>query len=113
MDCIFCKISNGEIKSNLIYEDEKVIAFDDLNPQAPIHKLIIPRKHISTLNDMTIDDTVLIGHIIHTAKYLAYEFEQADQGYRVVMNCNAKGGQTVFHIHCHLLAGRQMHWPPG
>ncbi len=113
MDCIFCKIAKGEINTTLIYQDEKVLAFDDITPQAPIHKLIIPRKHIATINDSTPEDTMLIGHLIQTAKHIAKENEIAETGYRLVMNCNQNGGQTVFHIHLHLLAGRHMQWPPG
>lgn len=113
MQCIFCKIATGILPANLIYQDELVIAFDDLHPQAPIHKLIIPRKHIATLNDLEINDKDLIGHMLYTAKQLANELKIADQGYRTLINCNDYGGQTVFHLHMHLLGGRIMHWPPG
>jgi histidine triad (HIT) family protein len=113
MDCIFCKIAAGTIPTTLIYQDEIVIAFNDLHPQAPIHKLIIPRKHIATLNDLKTEDKALIGHMLYIAKQLASELKIADQGYRTLMNCNDYGGQTVFHLHMHLLGGRIMHWPPG
>ncbi len=113
MACLFCKIASGEIPANIVYRDELVVAFDDINPQAPQHKLIIPLKHIPTLNDLSPDDNALVGHIAQTAKKLAQELHIADQGYRLVMNCNSGAGQTVFHIHAHLLGGRQMAWPPG
>jgi histidine triad (HIT) family protein len=113
MDCLFCKIVNGEIPAKVIYRDEKVLAFDDINPQAPHHKLIIPQKHISTLNDIKPEDNELIGHMFQTAKLLAKENNLSDEGYRLVVNCNAGAGQTVFHIHIHLMGGRRMTWPPG
>lgn len=113
MDCIFCKIVKQEIPAKIIYEDEHVIAFDDLRPRAPIHKLIIPRKHIATLNDIETGDTELLGRLLQTAKHLAKELQIDESGYRTVINCNAGGGQEVFHIHLHLLGGRQMTWPPG
>src|SRR5260221_13357335 len=107
-DCLFCKIASGTIPANIIYQDDWVVAFDDINPQAPQHKIIIPRKHIATLNELSKDDNMLIGHMTQTAVNLAKSLNLADQGYRVVANCNKVGGQTVFHIHFHLLAGRQM-----
>lgn len=114
MDCIFCKIIQGEMKSDIIYQDDKVIAFNDISPKAPRHVLIIPRKHIATLNDLNdTDDTELVGHMIQTAKRLAKDLGIARRGYRVLMNCNSEGGQDVYHIHLHLLGGRTMHWPPG
>lgn len=112
-DCIFCNIANGKTPVDFIYEDELVVAFDDLNPQAPQHKLIIPRQHIATLNDGQESDKMLMGHLMYVAKQLAGELDIAEEGYRVLMNCNAGGGQSVFHIHLHLLGGRQMSWPPG
>jgi histidine triad (HIT) family protein len=112
-DCLFCKIIAGDIPAKIIYQDEHVIAFDDIHPQAPHHKLIIPRKHIATLNDLDTDDTHLAGHLLQTAKKIAKQLEIADDGYRVVMNCNAGAGQLVFHIHLHLLGGRSLTWPPG
>ncbi len=113
MDCLFCKIAEGRIPAKLIYQDDAVVAFDDIHPQAPQHKIIIPRKHIATLNDLHEDDNNLVGRLVQTAVKLAKELNIADAGYRLVMNCNAGGGQTVFHIHIHLLGGRQMTWPPG
>ncbi len=113
MDCLFCKIINKTIPANVIYRDEKVLVFDDIHPQAPYHKLIIPLKHIPTINDVSPKDNELIGHILQTAKKLAQELNIADVGYRLIMNCNPGAGQTVFHLHAHLLGGRQMLWPPG
>ena len=113
MECIFCKIAQKELPTKLIYEDDKVVAFDDLYPRAPIHKLIIPRKHIATLHDIGEADNHLLGHILQTAKKIAQDCEIAEPGYRIVNNCNAEAGQTVFHLHFHLLGGREMSWPPG
>lgn len=113
MDCLFCKIANSEIPAKIIYQDDKIVVFDDINPQAPVHKIIIPRKHVATLNDLQPEDTTLVGHMIQSAVKLAQELGIAQEGYRLVNNCNAGGGQTVFHIHMHLLGGRQMSWPPG
>lgn len=112
-DCLFCKIANGELATDIIYQDDKVLAFNDINPQAPTHILITPRKHISTLNDLQDQDTSIVGHMVQIAQQLAKQYEHADDGYRLVMNCNEHGGQTVFHIHMHLLAGRKLTWPPG
>ncbi len=113
MDCLFCRIIKGEIPTKIVYKDDFVVAFDDINPQAAHHKLIVPHKHISTLNDLHSEDNELVGHMIQTAKMLAKQLNIAEEGYRVVMNCNAGAGQTVFHIHLHLLGGRQFGWPPG
>ena len=113
MDCLFCKIVKQQIPAKIVYEDEKVLAFDDITPKAPTHVLVIPRKHIATINDLEHEDTMLVGHMIHTAKHIAKKLQHADDGFRLVMNCNSYGGQTVFHIHLHLLAGRAMTWPPG
>ncbi len=113
MNCLFCKLANGEINSDIVYEDDDVIAFRDIHPQAPHHILVIPRQHIATVNDANPDDAALIGKLILTAQQVANELGVAKNGYRLVMNCNAHGGQTVFHIHLHMLAGRPMHWPPG
>lgn len=112
-DCVFCKIAAGEIPAERVYEDESVVAFRDLNPQAPTHVLIIPRRHIATLNDVTTDDAATIGRMFLAARDIAAREGFADQGYRTVVNCNEAGGQTVFHVHLHLLGGRMMHWPPG
>ena len=113
MDCIFCKIATGELGSDILYEDNDVVAFRDVAPQAPHHILIIPRNHIATTNDLDENNSGLIGKLFYTAKNIASDLNLADDGYRLVMNCNGHGGQTVFHIHLHLLAGRKMHWPPG
>jgi histidine triad (HIT) family protein len=113
MDCIFCKIVNKMIPTKLVYEDQWVIVFDDVFPQAPQHKLIIPRKHIANLNDIKKEDSNLLGHLIQTGKHLAKELDIAKTGYRLVLNTNPEGGQTVFHLHMHLLGGRPMAWPPG
>jgi histidine triad (HIT) family protein len=112
-DCIFCKIIQGEIPAQLVHQDEYVIAFPDIHPKAPQHFLIIPRRHIATLNDLKAEDTWLAGHLLQTARELAQRFDIAEPGYRVLMNCNEGGGQMIFHIHLHLLGGRVMHWPPG
>ena len=112
-DCIFCKIISDKIASRIVYEDEEVLAFDDINPQAPIHVLVIPKKHISTSLDLTSDDNILIGHLFQIANKIAIERKISERGFRMVMNTNPEAGQTVYHIHLHLLGGRQMHWPPG
>ncbi len=112
-DCLFCKIIDKEIPSDIIYEDDKVIAFSDIDPKAPQHKLIIPRQHISTVNDLTPENNELVGHMMGVAKKLAAELGIDEKGYRLVMNCNDNGGQMVYHIHLHLLGGRRMTWPPG
>ena len=113
MSCLFCKMVEGEIPTNKVYEDDELLAFRDINPQAPTHILIIPKKHIATLNDTSVDGQLLLGKIMLKAKDLATEEGLADDGYRVVLNCNRHGGQSVHHIHLHLLGGRQMAWPPG
>ncbi len=112
-ECIFCKIAAGEIPAEKVYEDDAVVAFRDLGPQAPTHILVIPRKHIATLNDLQSDDEAVVGRMVGAAAQIAAEQGIAEDGYRTVMNCNAAGGQTVFHIHLHLLGGRAMTWPPG
>lgn len=113
MDCIFCKIAAKEIPARIAFENERLIAFHDLFPQAPVHLLVIPKQHFSTLNDVPADQAPLLGEIMSTARQLAEELGEAAAGYRVVMNCNKHGGQSVDHIHLHLLAGRQLGWPPG
>lgn len=112
-ECIFCKIANHEIPSDIVYEDDKFVAFRDINPQAPVHILIIPRKHIPTVNDLKPEDADLIGKMVLLAKELAAKEGISERGYRLVLNCNREGGQMVFHIHLHLLGGRAMGWPPG
>lgn len=113
MDCIFCKIASKQIAAKVAFENERVIAFHDLFPQAPTHVLVIPKTHYSTLNDVPAGETALLGELMTTATTVAKELGLAEPGYRVVMNCNADGGQSVYHIHLHLLGGRQMAWPPG
>jgi histidine triad (HIT) family protein len=112
-ECIFCKIISGEIPSDKIYEDELVLSFKDISPAAPIHVLIIPKKHINSLNDVCEDDLKVIGHIFKVAKNLAEKLDIDNDGYRVVANCGKYGGQTVEHVHFHLLGGRSLNWPPG
>ncbi len=112
-DCFFCKFASGEIKPDTVYETDDVLAFNDINPQAPTHILIIPKKHIATTNDIESVDEVLIGKLYSAAKQIAGDKGFSENGYRAVMNCNADAGQTVFHIHLHLLAGRKFTWPPG
>ena len=113
MPTIFSKIINKEIPAEIVYEDDVVLAFNDIDPKAPVHILIIPKKEIATLNDIMPDDAELIGRIIIAAKNIPKEKGLDSDGYRLVMNCNEDGGQTVFHIHCHLMGGRKMQWPPG
>lgn len=112
-DCLFCKILAGDIPADKVYEDQEVLAFRDINPQAPIHVLIISKRHIATINDLTSTDAGLVGQLYLTAKQIAADLGVAESGYRTVMNCNRDSGQDVFHIHLHLLAGRRMQWPPG
>lgn len=108
MECIFCNIASGKSPANIIYQDEKIIAFDDIYPKAPQHKLIIPRQHISTMNDLTPSDKGLLGDMIMVAQKLAKQYQIDENGYRVVINCNPDGGQVVYHIHLHLLGGRPL-----
>jgi histidine triad (HIT) family protein len=112
-ECIFCKIVAGEIPSEIVFQDDVCLAFRDINPGAPTHVLIIPKKHIATLNDLAPEHESTMGHILLTARQLAGRLGVADSGYRVVANCNSDGGQAVFHIHFHLLGGRRLSWPPG
>ena len=113
MDCLFCKIVAGEIPAELVYESDTAVAFRDINPQAPTHVLVIPRKHIATINDIGDEDHATIGSLYAAAKEIAAQEGIAEDGYRAVMNCNEGAGQTVFHIHLHVIGGRQMGWPPG
>lgn len=113
MACLFCKIVNKEMDADIIYEDENVIGFRDIHPQAPYHFLFIPRQHIATLNELETEHSHLIGQLTLAAKNTALKLGVAEEGYRILMNCNNHGGQTVFHIHLHLLAGRPLGWPPG
>ncbi len=112
-ECPFCQIAQKKLDTALVYEDEHVVGFHDINPKAPIHILIIPKIHIATLNDLQNADTGLVGHMVWTASQIAQTMQIADLGYRLVFNCNNAGGQTVFHIHLHLLGGRALTWPPG
>lgn len=112
-DCLFCKMVSGEIKPDVIYEDEYVLAFRDINPQGPVHVLIIPKEHISTLNELEEGDSELLGRMFLAAKKVADMENMAESGYRTVINCNRHGGQEVYHIHLHVIGGRQMTWPPG
>ncbi len=112
-DCLFCKMVSGAIAPDKVYEDDQVLAFRDINPQAPVHVLVVPKEHIATLNELDDEHRPLIGRMVQAAAKVAAQEGVGDSGYRTIMNCNADGGQTVFHIHLHLLAGRRMHWPPG
>lgn len=112
-DCLFCKMVSGVIKPATVYEDADVLAFKDTKPQAPVHVLVIPKRHIATLNDLKPADAALVGKLLLAAGTIAREVGVADSGYRTVMNCNADAGQSVWHIHLHLLGGRPLHWPPG
>ncbi len=112
-DCVFCKMAAGEIQPDVVYEDEHVLAFRDLNPQAPTHVLVIPRRHISTLNEIQEHDAELLGRMYLAARMVAEREGVAERGYRTVINCNAEAGQSVYHVHLHVLGGRPMHWPPG
>jgi histidine triad (HIT) family protein len=112
-DCLFCKMVNGQIKPAVVYEDDDVLAFRDVNPQAPTHVLIIPKLHISTVNDLDEGNAHLVGRMILAAKQVATDAGIAERGYRTVLNCNPEAGQSVYHIHLHVLGGRPMRWPPG
>ncbi len=112
-DCLFCRMVKGEIKPDVVYEDEDVLAFRDLNPQAPLHVLVIPKMHLATLNDLDETHATLMGKLFLAAKKVAEQEGLAERGYRTVINCNAEAGQSVYHVHLHVLAGRAMHWPPG
>jgi histidine triad (HIT) family protein len=112
-NCIFCEITQGKRPATIVHQTEKIIAFKDIRPQAPIHILVIPKEHIPTLNDLTPVHQDLIGKLFLVAKELAQQFGIAEQGYRTVFNCNRDAGQDVYHIHLHLLGGRQFYWPPG
>ena len=112
-DCLFCKIRDGEMPCDMVYESDDVMAFRDVNPQAPTHILVVPRKHISTVNDLKEEDKNIVGDMFLAAKKIAADEGIEEDGYRLVVNCNSKAGQTVFHIHMHLIGGRVMTWPPG
>ena len=112
-DCLFCRIIRKEIPASIVYEDDQVLAFNDINPQAPLHALVIPKRHIHSLNALSPQDDALVGEVVHRAAAIAKDKGYADRGFRTVFNTNAEAGQTVFHIHLHVLAGRGLTWPPG
>ena len=110
MNCLFCRIIKGEVPANIIYQDEDIIAFDDIHPKTPVHKLIIPRKHIATINDLSIEDMGLMGKMTIVAQKLARDLNIAESGYRISINCNKDGGQMVYHLHMHLMGGKPIPW---
>lgn len=112
-DCLFCKIAAGGIPADKVYEDDQVLAFRDIQPQAPVHVVIIPKRHITTLNDLTPADAELIGRLYLAVRQVALDLGVAESGYRTLINCNRDGGQYVMHVHLHLMGGREMGWPPG
>lgn len=112
-DCLFCKIAKGEIPSNKVYEDDKIYAFYDINPEAPTHFLVIPKEHIESANELNDENVEVISHIFKIINKLAIELNISNSGYRIVNNCGKDGGQTVQHIHFHVLGGRSLQWPPG
>jgi histidine triad (HIT) family protein len=112
-DCLFCKIIAREVPGSIVYEDDRVLAFNDINPQAPTHVLVVPKRHIASLNDLTPDDDQIVGEVIRRAAAIASDRGIAASGFRAVFNTNRGAGQTVFHIHLHLIGGRSLHWPPG
>ncbi|MFL6281126.1 MAG: histidine triad nucleotide-binding protein [Vicinamibacterales bacterium] len=112
-DCLFCRLVAGEIPATIVDQNEHVVAFNDITPQAPTHILVVPRRHIASLNDLSPADDGLVGEMVRVAASLAQKNGHGDRGYRTVFNCNADAGQTVFHLHLHLLGGRKMTWPPG
>jgi histidine triad (HIT) family protein len=112
-DCIFCDIINKKIPGKIVFEDDDIVAFEDINPQAPTHILVLPRKHIPTILDMTQEDEKLIGKVVLVAGNIAKKYQIDNRGFRLVFNCNREAGQTIFHIHLHLVGGRRMSWPPG
>jgi histidine triad (HIT) family protein len=113
MDCLFCKIVSGNIPAKINYSDDNIVIFDDINPQAPTHQIIVPKQHIETSNDLQAKDGDIVAKMVQGAIDQAKKLGLADDGYRLVMNCNKNGGQSVFHIHLHLLGGRKLSWPPG
>lgn len=113
MSCLFCRIAAGEIPASIVHQDDRIVAFNDINPQAPMHVLVIPRRHISTLNELSTEDDELVGEIVRRGAAIANARGYGEGGYRTVLNCNADAGQTVFHVHLHVLGGRTFTWPPG
>ena len=112
-ECLFCKIANREIPASIVYEDERVLAFNDINPQAPTHVLVIPKRHIASLNEISVEDDQLLGELVRRAAAIAKSLGLSGGGFRTVFNTNRDAGQTVFHVHLHLLGGRSLTWPPG
>jgi histidine triad (HIT) family protein len=112
-DCLFCKIIKREIPAKIVYEDHRLLAFEDINPQAPLHALVIPKTHIATLSELTPEHDALVGEMTRRAAAIAKDRGYAERGFRTVFNTNRDAGQTVFHIHLHVLGGRSFHWPPG
>lgn len=112
-NCLFCRIIRKEIPASILYEDDRLLAFGDITPQAPLHALIVPKRHIESLNALTPEDDALVGEMLRRAAAIARDKGFADRGFRTVFNTNAEAGQTVFHLHLHLLAGRGLTWPPG
>jgi histidine triad (HIT) family protein len=112
-DCLFCRVGAGEAPASVAYQDEEIIVIRDIRPQAPLHVLVIPRKHIPTLNDLTVEDDALVGRMLRRAAALAVEHGVDGRGYRTIFNCNSEAGQSVYHLHLHVLGGRRMGWPPG
>ena len=112
-DCLFCKVVAGQVPATLVFQNDHVVAFKDITPRAPTHVLIVPRRHIATLNELSPEDDALVGEMVRSAAAIAKEQGLSERGYRTVFNCNAEAGQTVFHVHLHLLGGRPMTWPPG
>jgi len=113
MNCLFCRVIERKVPSKIVYEDEHVLAFEDINPQSPVHTLVIPKKHIATPLDIADEDNELIGRMYQAANKIARDRNVSEKGFRLVMNCGREAGQSVFHIHLHVLAGRPMLWPPG
>jgi histidine triad (HIT) family protein len=113
MSCLFCRIIAREIPASIVYEDGELLAFNDISPQAPMHVLIVPRRHIASLNDLNVEDDGIVGEMVRRGAAIAAQHGHADRGYRTVFNTNAEAGQTVFHIHLHVLGGRRLGWPPG
>ena len=112
-DCLFCKIVARQVKASIVYEDDRILAFNDISPQAPTHMLIVPKRHVATLNDLSPGDDQMVGELVRRAAAIAKERGISAGGFRTLFNTNREAGQTVFHLHLHLLGGRAMHWPPG
>ena len=113
LECVFCNIISGRTPAEFVYQDERIVAFRDINPQAPVHVLVVPRRHIPTANDVTAADQALVGELVLVARKVAEMEGVADSGYRLVLNCNENSGQEIYHLHLHVLGGRRMTWPPG